>query len=192
MQVFSPPDAHVAYACAQDRESANALLGKFNIFQIVEEPVLRGGETFSTSKDALKRMIHRWPDACYPHSCYNPFGVWRLRAAGSTKKLVKFGELTLVFVAALVAKLLAAKDLAGRDLTRAEVERIRDDATSIAMEPRDAQQVERKRCYTHSRHASRIAAPQQARQFGGSTAETSGASLASAWTSSRMIRSVTS
>jgi hypothetical protein len=109
MQVFSLPDAHVAFACAQDRESANELLAKFNIFQIVEDPVLRGGETFSTSKDASKRVIHRWPDACYPrgHSCHNPFGVWRLRAAGSTEKLVKLGELTLVFVPALVAKLLA-------------------------------------------------------------------------------------
>jgi hypothetical protein len=149
MQVFSLPDAHVAFACAQDRESANELLAKFNIFQIVEDPVLRGGETFSTSKDASKRVIHRWPDACYPrgHSCHNPFGVWRLGAAGSTEKLVKLGELTLVFVPALVATLLAAEDLAGRALTRAEIERIRDGATSIAMEPRDAQQMERKRGY---------------------------------------------
>lgn len=146
MQVFSLPDAHVAFAFAQDRESANALLGIFNIFQLVEAPVLRSGETFSASKDASKYVIHRWPDARYPrgHSCHNPFGVWRLEAAGSAEKLT---ELTPVFMPSLVAMLLAAENKAGRALTREQVEAIRDESTCIAMKPRDAQQMERMRGY---------------------------------------------
>jgi hypothetical protein len=144
MQVFSLPDAHVALAVAQDRESANALLGTFNVFQLDEDPVLRSGETFSTSKDASKHVILRWPDARYPrgHSCHNPFGVWRLGAAGSTEKPAK---LTPVFVPSLVAMLLAAENKAGRALTREQVEAIRDESTCIAMKPRDAQQMERQR-----------------------------------------------
>lgn len=147
MQVFSLPDVHIAFACVQDRERANALLGELNIFQLVEDPVLRSGETFSTSKDALKRVIRRWPDARYPrgHSCHNPFGVWRLGAAGSTAE--KLAALTLVFVPALVATLLAAENKAGRALTCEEVEAIRDESGCIALEPRDAQQMERKRGY---------------------------------------------
>src|SRR5215475_4690770 len=143
MQVFSLPDVHIAFACARDRDSANALLGEFNIFQLVEDPVLRSGETFSTSKDASKRVIHRWPDGRYPrgHSCHNPFGVWRLGAAGSTAE--KLAALTPVFVPALVAMLLAAEKKAGSALTREQVDAIRDESPCIAMDPRDAQQMER-------------------------------------------------
>jgi hypothetical protein len=146
MQVFSLPDAYVASAFAHDRESVNALLGQFNIFQLVDDPVLRSGETFSISEDASKHVIHRWPDARYPrgHSCHNPFGVWRLRLGGSTEKLAK---LTPVFVPALVAMLLAAENKAGRALTREQVEAMRDESTCIAMTPRNAQQMERKRGY---------------------------------------------
>jgi hypothetical protein len=146
MQLFSLPDARVAFAVAPDRKSANALLGTFNIFQLEEDPVLRSGETFSISKDASKHVIHHWPDARYPrgHSCHNPFGVWRLGAAGLTEKPA---ELTLVFVPSLVSMLLAAENKAGRALTREQVEAIRDESACIAMKPRDAQQMERKRGY---------------------------------------------
>lgn len=144
MQVFSLPDAHVAFA--QDRQSVHTLLATFNIFQLVDDPVLRSGETFSAAKDAPKQVIHRWPDARYPrsHGCHNPFGVWRLQAAGSTEML---SELTPVFVPALVTMLLAAENKLGRALTREQVEAIRDESTCIMMKPRDAQQMERKRGY---------------------------------------------
>lgn len=144
MQVFSLPDAQVAL---RDRSEANELLGAFNVFQLAEDPVLRSGETFRPSKDEPRRVLHRWPDARYPagHACHNPFGVWRLGAAGS--KSEPPSELVFVFMPSLAATLMAAEKEAGRPLTRKQVESLRDKSPCVAMEPRDAKVLERSRGY---------------------------------------------
>ena len=66
MQVFSLPDASVALDARTDAAAANGLLGALNVYQIVEDPFILSGHTFSPDTETPKRVLHRWPDANYP------------------------------------------------------------------------------------------------------------------------------
>ncbi|MGC3997750.1 MAG: hypothetical protein QM767_09755 [Anaeromyxobacter sp.] len=147
MHAFSLPDAEVALGPDLDAAEANLQLGTFNVYQLAEDPLLRSGETFSPDAEAPRRSLQRWPDARYPegHACNNPFGVWRLGPAGSSGRPV--GELAITPNPPLVVMLEAIEERQGRPLNREEVERIRDKAVSIALDPRDARELERSRGY---------------------------------------------
>jgi hypothetical protein len=143
MHAFSLPDVAVSI----DAEEGNALGTTFNVYQLAEDPVLRSGQTFRPDGDTPRRVLERWPDTQYPseHACHNPYGVWRLGPPGGSARAI--GKLVFVFTPALHALLAALEDKRGRPLTRDEVEATRDHGACIAMEPRDAQTLERERGY---------------------------------------------
>jgi hypothetical protein len=147
MHAFSLPDAHVAFDDGTDEVTANALLGALNVYQVAEDPVLVSGHTFAPDADTPRRVLRRWPDATYPpgHGCHNPFGVWRLGPAGSASEPAR--KLAVVPIPALVALLTATEAKAGRPLTREEIEEIASKCTCIAMEHRDARELDRSRGY---------------------------------------------
>jgi hypothetical protein len=70
--------------------------------------------------------------------------VWRLGLADGTAR--PLSELVPVFMPALHV-LVALENTRGQPLTRREVEATRDEGVCIAMEPRDAQRLERERGY---------------------------------------------
>lgn len=145
MHAFSLPDVWVP----KDEDSASLaeLASIFNAYQLAEDPVFRSGQTFTPASDVPRRIVERWPDTRYPvgHACHNPYGVWRLGPPGGTAR--KLSEQVLVFVPALAAILTALEEKAGRPLTQKQVEAARDQGACIAMDPRDAQKLERSRGY---------------------------------------------
>lgn len=143
MHVFALPDAKVK----MKGRDANALLGSFNVFQLVEDPILRSGETFAPDAETPKRVLQRNPDTSYPasHPCHNPFGVWELGPEGGKGR--RLNELELLFIPSLAALLTAAEKQKGAPLTKADVEGIRDKAVCMAVKPRHAQAMERSRGY---------------------------------------------
>jgi len=146
MHVFSLPDTRIEIG-RDDRVALRELATIFDVYQLAEDPLLRSGQTFTSDAETPRRVLERWPDLEYPtdHPCHNPYGVWRLGPPGG--KARKIGELEMTFVPALVAILTAAEDKAGKPLTQKQVEKIRDGGACIAMEPRDAQALERTRGY---------------------------------------------
>lgn len=148
MHLFSLPDAQVRLDHRTDAVAAGELLTALNVYQLAEDPLLLSGHTFSPDRDTPKRVLHRWPDATYErgHICNNPFGVWRLGASGSAGEPPT--KLACVFMPSLVSLLLAREQKAARPLTRGEVEQITSNATVVALEHRDAREMERKRGYT--------------------------------------------
>jgi hypothetical protein len=147
MHAFSLPDTQVRLDDRTDARAADELLTALNVYQIDEDPLLLSGNTFSPDRETPRRVICRWPDAIYKpsHTCHNPFGVWRLGASGSAGEPPR--KLALVFVPSLVSQLLAREQNAARPLTRAEVEEITSNAPVVAIEHRDARELERKRGY---------------------------------------------
>lgn len=144
MHHFDLPDAEIQMAEASD---AAAWLDTFNTYQLVEAPALLSGHTFHPDADLPKRVIERWPDHRHHPSDgrHNPFGIWRFLEPGV--RGVQPMRLPLVLVPPLVTLLVAAERSAGRPLSRDEVERLLGNASAIAMEPRDALQLERSRGY---------------------------------------------
>jgi hypothetical protein len=147
MRVFSLPDAQVAIDKSTSEANANALLGVLNVYQIAEDPLLLSGHTFSADAESPKRALYRWPDAVYPrdHVCHNPFGVWRLGAAGSTGE--PSNALAITFVPSLVALLESLEQKQGEPLTQEQVEETTSNAVCMTMEHRDAREFERSRGY---------------------------------------------
>jgi hypothetical protein len=145
MHAFSLPDVHVALE--GDADALKELASVFNVYQLAEDPLLRSGQTFSPDRDTPRRVVERWPDAQYPpdHACHNPYGVWRLGAAGSTARPIR--ELVPVFMPTLRVLLAALEEKAGRPLTKEQTEAARDKAPCMAMKPRDVQKLERSRGY---------------------------------------------
>lgn len=147
MQVFSLPDAHVQLDDTLDAAAANHLLGVLNVYQLVEDPLLLSGHTFSPDVETPRREVRRWPDATYApdHPCHNPFGVWRLGPAG--KKGEPPNELAFVFMPSLAAVLTAAEAQHGKPLTKAQVRQLTEQATCMTMKHEDARALERSRGY---------------------------------------------
>ena len=147
MHVFSFADAQIRLDAQTDARAANQLLAALNVYQIAEDPLLLSGHTFSPDRDNPKRVLHRWPDATYEpgHMCHNPFGIWRLGASGSGGESP--AALASVFIPSLVSLLLATEKETGRPLAREEIEEITSNATCVAMEHRDAREMERRRGY---------------------------------------------
>lgn len=145
MHAFSLPDVHVALD--GDPAALQHLASVLAVYQLAEDPVMRSGQTFTPDRETPRRVLERWPDTGYPsdHPCHNPYGVWRLGPAGGTARSI--GELELVFTPALRVLLTALEEKSGEPLTKEQVESIRDDGGCIAMEPRDAQKLERERGY---------------------------------------------
>lgn len=147
MHAFSLPDAHVELDDGLDAGAANHLLGVLNLYQVMEDPLLLSGHTFSPDAESPRREVRRWPDTTYEpgHACHNPFGVWRLGKAG--KKPTPPGELAFVFMPALAVVLTAAEEQQGKPLTKAQVEKITQGAACMTMKHEDARALERSRGY---------------------------------------------
>lgn len=147
MHVFSLPDARVALDGGLDAAGANALLGTFNVYQLAEDPLLLTGHTFAPDAATPRRALQRWPDARYArgHVCHNPFGVWRLGPPGSAGEAPS--DPAPVIMPALVVLLAGLERKAGRPLTRGEAEEAVRSAPAIAMDHRDARELERRRGY---------------------------------------------
>jgi hypothetical protein len=145
MHAFSLPDVSVPIDA--DEGELDELGSTLNVYQLTEDPMLRSGQTFRPDADTPRRVIERWPDTAYPagHACHNPYGVWQLGPPGGIAR--EIGKLELVFMPALAALLTALERKRGRPLTRHDVEATRDQGACIAMEPRDAQKLERERGY---------------------------------------------
>ncbi|HUS33452.1 MAG TPA: hypothetical protein VMZ53_33350 [Kofleriaceae bacterium] len=147
MHAFSLPDVRLSHEPRVKPSTLQELGTLLNLYQLVEDPVIRSGQTFSPDHETPRRVLERWPDVEYPadHPCHNPYGVWRVGEAGGTARAM--GELAPTFVPTLRALLAALESKAGRHLTRAQVEAARDGGTCIAMKPKDAQMLERQRGY---------------------------------------------
>jgi hypothetical protein len=144
MHVFDLPDAEITLA---DQDEASAWLDSFCTYQLEEGPVFTSGHTFRPTADAERRVLERWPDGRHDPSDgrHNPFGLWRLQMPASAR--VKAASLPLTFIPSLVTILTAAERSKARPLTRSEVEQIVSKGAVVAMEPRDAQALERSRGY---------------------------------------------
>lgn len=142
MHLFARPDARVL---CDERREGQAVASSFCTYQLYEDPVLLTGQTFRPDAQSPRRVLDRWPDDRYPasHPCHNPFGIFRLDAV---ERPLPDG-LARTFMPALVVVLLAAESKAGRRLTPEEVAALRDRSPCMAMEHRDAQQLERARGY---------------------------------------------
>lgn len=145
MHAFSLPD--VRARVDGDPRAIHELASVLNVYQLDEDPVIRSGQTFAPDRETPRRVLERWPDTEYPsdHACHNPYGVWRLGSPGGRAR--PSGELVSVFVPALRAILMAVERENGAALTQEQVEATRDNGACIAMEPRDAQKLERSRGY---------------------------------------------
>jgi len=146
MHAFSLPDVRIQLDGGDPRE-LQELATLLDLYQLVEDPVIRSGQTFAPDRDTPRRLVERWPDTEYPpdHACHNPFGVWRLGPPGGTAR--PLSELVPVFTPTLHALLAALETKAGKPLTREQVEAVRDRGVCVAMQPRHAQQLERSRGY---------------------------------------------
>ncbi|MCO5165750.1 MAG: DUF4261 domain-containing protein [Planctomycetes bacterium] len=147
MHAFSLPDVRVALD-GEDAGALQELASVLDVYQLAEDPPLRSGQTFSPDAGAPRRVVERWPDAGYPegHPCHNEYGVWRLGPPGGRAR--RLGDVVLVFMPTLRVTLEALEAEQGTPLTREQVEAARDRSPCIAMEPRDAQRVERARGYS--------------------------------------------
>ena len=146
MHAFSLPDVRIEID-DEDRDALQNMGAILNLFQILEDPPLLSGHTFSPSPDQPKRPLERWPDLRYPpgHDCHNPYGVWRLGPAGGAAREVD--PKPAVFVPALIVLLMAMQQKQDEPLTQEQVERLRDDAACVTMEPAQAHDMERTRGY---------------------------------------------
>jgi len=143
MHVFSLADVEIALA---GRE-ASRWLDTMALYQIEEDPVFASGHTFAPDAETARRIVEWWPDTGYPsdHPCHNPFGVFQLGPPVAKGRAQP--QLRMTFVPALRVLLEAARNQKGSPLEPAEIERLRDRGACIAMDPRDARELERVRGY---------------------------------------------
>ena len=146
MHAFSLPDVRVELD--NDPPALQEMASLFNVYQLIEDPVIRSGQTFSPDRETPRRLVERWPDVEYPpgHPCHNPYGVWRLGPPGGKARAL--GELALNFMPPLSVLLTALEQKHGKPLTKKQVEAVRDEGVCIAMQPRDVQKLERERGYS--------------------------------------------
>jgi hypothetical protein len=143
MHAFSRPDVR---APLDGPAPVLQRLGEvLNVYQLEEDPPLLSGHTFSPDAETPRRRLERWPDFEYPegHPCHNPYGVWRLGAPGSRARTT---VASVSFMPTLRALLEAARD-GGAALTKKQVERLRDEAVVMAVDPAHLAALERARGY---------------------------------------------
>jgi hypothetical protein len=143
MHVFSLPDVEIE---ASGRE-ASLWLDVMALFQIDEDPIFGSGHTFAPDPETPRRVMEWWPDTNYPpgHVCQNPFGIFRLGAPGTRGR--PQSKLRPTFIPALAVLLEATRKQKGSPLSAEEIEKTRDQAVCMAMDPRDARELERSRGY---------------------------------------------
>jgi hypothetical protein len=63
-------------------------LQRFNLYQLVERPTLRDGQTFAVTAESPAFQLHKEPCTMWPSDdpYFNPYGMWRLRPASTTKR----------------------------------------------------------------------------------------------------------
>ncbi|HEU4557132.1 MAG TPA: hypothetical protein VFS20_04755 [Longimicrobium sp.] len=81
MHNFALPDA--AVAASLGTEEGARLLNEFNLYQMVESPVLNSGETFSLEADSPRfRLTRQAYEGGYEDTpMHNPHGLWSLQPA---------------------------------------------------------------------------------------------------------------
>jgi hypothetical protein len=155
MHTFLRPDVFVAHAGPGARGAAPAfdIATAFNMFQLVDDPILMPGHTFAPHADSPRYVLRRMPDMRYPsgHPCRNPFGLWQLDPAGDgySARAQDYPSTIPVYIPTLVAVLssLQAKLPSGMTLSREEVEKVRDTSPCLPTGVRAAQVLERQRGY---------------------------------------------
>lgn len=144
MHAFDLPEVQIRL---DDPQEAIVWLDTLCAFQIAEQPVLGTGHTFRPDADAERHRLERWPDHRHDpdDGRHNPFGVWRLvpDGPGALEAL----NPVPVIMPSLFALLTAAEEQKGAPLTRDEVERLTNEAPSMAMDPKDIATLERSRGY---------------------------------------------
>jgi hypothetical protein len=143
MHAFSCPDVEIEATGAE----AQLWLDAFALYQIAEDPLFASGQTFSPDAETQRRIIEWWPDTMYPegHACHNPFGVLHLGPPVSQGR--PQAKLRMNFMPPLRVLLEAARSKKGVALSDEEILSLRDQGVCIAMEPRDARELERSRGY---------------------------------------------
>lgn len=143
MHQFDLPDAQIAL----DDGAAIDWLETFNVFQLVESPVLGSGHTFSPGPEASKRTLEHWPDhRHHPNDGrHNPFGVWRLLPPHEAR--IQPTKLVPMIIPSLVAMLLNKERQLGRALEPQEVSKLVEQSPCIAMERAHALELEKSRGY---------------------------------------------
>jgi len=76
MHHFGLPDVEVTRSLPAT--DAAELMNRFNMYQIVEEPKLQAGHTFSLAVDSPRYRLHAHQDARHDDLFRNPRGLWRL------------------------------------------------------------------------------------------------------------------
>ena len=144
MHHFDLPDAQIAMSAPGE---AMDWLDAFCVYQLAEQPALASGHTFRPNADTERRTFERWPDhRHHPHDGrHNPFGLWRFQGPGVAG--IEATRLVPTIVPALVSVLMSAEASKGRPLTQSEVLDLATNSPAIAMEPRDALELERSRGY---------------------------------------------
>jgi hypothetical protein len=142
MHQLGLPDAEVA---AEDPRAAVALLQSFQLFQLIDRPLLATGHTFAPDASSPRRALERWPDGRHHVSDgrHNPFGLFRLQPPGVPPRAS--GGLVLVPIPTLVALLMAKERELGVPLGRGQVEAIARGAVTMAMPLARAIELERAR-----------------------------------------------
>ena len=107
-----------------------------------------GSRSKYRAMEARDHLVERWPDMGYPpgHACHNPYGVWHVGPPGGKARALH--ELHLSFNPPLLAILTELEAKKRKPLTQEQVEKTRDDSVCIAMPPRDAQLVDRRRGFS--------------------------------------------
>ncbi|MFO0697082.1 MAG: hypothetical protein U0230_26140 [Polyangiales bacterium] len=138
------PDAEIAMA---DPRAAVGWLQTFQLFQLLEKPLLAAGHTFQPDAASKRRILERWPDARHRvgDGRHNPFGLFRFLPEDAPPRRVV--DPVPVVVPSLVAILTAAEREKGRPLGREEVEAIVDKSAAMTMSLEDALALEKSRGY---------------------------------------------
>jgi hypothetical protein len=144
MHQLGLPDAEIAMA---DRGLAASWLETFQLFQLMEKPLLATGHTFRPDAGSQRRILERWPDPRHRagDGRHNPFGLFRFLPEDAPPRRVL--DPVPVIIPPLVAMLMAAERQKGTPLERNEVEAIAAQSPALMMELAHALELEKSRGY---------------------------------------------
>jgi len=144
MHQLGLPDAEIAMS---DPRAAVGWLRTFQLFQLIERPLLASGHTFQPDAESPRRILERWPDARHREGDgrRNPFGLFRFLPEGAPPRNVV--EPLPVIIPPLVAILMAAERDKGSPLERQEVDAIVEKSPAMAIKLAHALELERRRGY---------------------------------------------